>query len=46
VSKSQEEEEAPVAFLWRHTLLWGVAQGVDWAPWADEAILGSTMRGG
>jgi peptide/nickel transport system substrate-binding protein len=41
---SKIQEEAPVAFLWRHTLLWGVAQGVDWTPRADEAILGSAMR--
>jgi hypothetical protein len=41
---SKIQEEAPVAFLWRHRLLWGVAPGVDWTPRADEAILGSTTR--
>jgi len=41
---SKLQEEAPVAFLWRYKLLWGVARNVEWTPRADEAILGTAMR--
>jgi peptide/nickel transport system substrate-binding protein len=38
------QEQAPVVWLWRYQLLWGVARNVDWTPRSDEGVLGSEMR--
>jgi peptide/nickel transport system substrate-binding protein len=38
------QEEAPVVWLWRYQLLWGVAPNVEWTPRSDEGVLGSEIR--
>jgi peptide/nickel transport system substrate-binding protein len=37
-------EEAPAQFLWRHKLLWGVANSIQWTPVPNEAIWAADIR--
>jgi peptide/nickel transport system substrate-binding protein len=37
-------EEAPAHFLWRHKMLWGMAQNVDYTPRPDGRVFGRDIR--
>lgn len=37
-------EEAPACFMWRHELLWGIADRVDYEPLPDARIYGLHMK--
>jgi len=37
-------EEAPACFMWRHKLLWGIADTVEYAPLPDGRIYGLDMK--
>ena len=41
---SRIQEEAMAAFQWRYKLLWGVSNGVQWEPRADEGIYANDIR--
>jgi peptide/nickel transport system substrate-binding protein len=41
---SKIQEQAPVVWLWRYRLLWGVATAIDWTPRPDGGVLGSEIR--
>jgi peptide/nickel transport system substrate-binding protein len=36
-------EDAPACFLWRHKLLWGINNRVDYKPLPDARIYGMDM---
>jgi hypothetical protein len=37
-------DEAPAQFLWRHKLLWGVSNTIQWTPLPNEAIWAADIR--
>jgi peptide/nickel transport system substrate-binding protein len=37
-------EEAPACFLWRHQLLWGMANNIDYKPRPDARIMAADIR--
>lgn len=37
-------EEAPACFMWRHKLLWGIADRVDYEPLPDARVYGLHMK--
>ena len=37
-------EEAPACFMWRHKLLWGLSNRVDYKPLPDARIFGMDMK--
>jgi len=37
-------EEAPACFMWRHKLLWGLSNKVDYKPLPDGRMFGVHMK--
>ncbi len=37
-------EEAPACFLWRHQLLWGMADNIDYKPRPDARIMAAEIH--
>jgi len=37
-------EEAPACFMWRHKLLWGISDKVDYQPPPDAGIFGLHIK--
>jgi peptide/nickel transport system substrate-binding protein len=37
-------EEAPACFMWRHKLLWGISEKVDYQPAPDAGIFGLHIK--
>jgi peptide/nickel transport system substrate-binding protein len=37
-------EEAPACFMWRHKLLWGISEKVDYQPAPDAGIYGVHIK--
>ena len=37
-------EDAPACFMWRHKLLWGLNNRVDYKPLPDARIFGIDMK--